>query len=108
MGGGRAKEGVESEGAGAGETEAPPPVPSTERAMPSSPEEFREFAQECLRWAGETKSERHRQALLETARTWIQAALEVERSGLRRNAHFANLGPARPGSRLRLLAESAQ
>ncbi len=85
-----------------------PPVPSTERAMPSSPEEFREFAQECLRWAGETKSERHRQALLETARTWIQAALEVERSGLRRNAHFANLGPARPGSRLRLLAESAQ
>src|SRR6266511_6412769 len=72
-----------------------PPVPSTERAMPSSPEEFREFAQECLRWAGETKSERHRQALLETARTWIQAALEVERSGLRRNAHFANLGPAR-------------
>ncbi len=47
--------------------------------MPSSPEEFREFAQECLRWAGETKSERHRQALLETARTWIQAALEVER-----------------------------
>ena len=71
--------------------------------MPSSPEEFRKFAQECLRWAGETKSERHRQA-----RTWIQAALEVERSGLRRNAHFANLGPARPGSRLRLLAESAQ
>jgi hypothetical protein len=29
--------------------------------------------------AGETKSERHRQALLEMARTWIQAALEVER-----------------------------
>ena len=50
-----------------------PPVPSTERAMPSSPEEFRKFAQECLRWAGETKSERHRQA-----RTWIQAALEVD------------------------------
>jgi hypothetical protein len=46
--------------------------------MPSSPEEFREFAQECLRWAGETKSERHRQDLLEMARTWIQAALEVE------------------------------
>jgi len=47
--------------------------------MPSSPEEFREFAQECLRWAGETKSERHHQALLEMSRTWIQAALEVER-----------------------------
>jgi hypothetical protein len=55
-----------------------PPVPYGKRAMPSSPEEFREFAQECLRWAGETKSERHRQVLLEMARTWIQAALEVE------------------------------
>jgi hypothetical protein len=49
--------------------------------MPSSSaEEFREFAQECLRWAGETRSERHRQVLLEMARTWIQAALEVEGS----------------------------
>jgi len=48
--------------------------------MPSSAEEFREFAHECLRWAGETKSERHRQVLLEMARTWIQAALEIERA----------------------------
>jgi hypothetical protein len=55
-----------------------PPVPHAERAMAASPEEFREFAQECLRWAGETKSDRHRQVLLEMARTWIQAALEVE------------------------------
>jgi len=47
--------------------------------MPSSAKEFREFAQECLRWAGETKSERHRQVLLEMARTWAQAALEAER-----------------------------
>jgi hypothetical protein len=46
--------------------------------MPSSAKEFREFAQECLRWAGETKSERHRQVLLEMARTWTQA-LEAER-----------------------------
>src|SRR6516225_461016 len=38
-----------------------PPVSRAERAMAASPEEFREFAQECLRWAGETKSERHRQ-----------------------------------------------
>ena len=52
--------------------------------MPSSPEAFREFAQECLRWAGETKSERHRQALLEMSRTWIQAALEVERGSVHR------------------------
>jgi hypothetical protein len=44
----------------------------------ASSKEFREFAQECLRWAGETKSERHRQVLLEMARTWLQAAVEVE------------------------------
>jgi hypothetical protein len=46
--------------------------------MPASPKEFREFAQECLRWATETKSERHRQVLLEMAKTWMQGALEVE------------------------------
>jgi hypothetical protein len=46
--------------------------------MAASPKEFREFAQECMRWAGETKSQRHRQVLLEMARTWLQAALEIE------------------------------
>ena len=30
--------------------------------------------------AAETKSERHRQVLLEMAKTWTQAALEIERS----------------------------
>jgi hypothetical protein len=48
--------------------------------MPPAAEEFREFAQECLRSASETKSERHRQVLLDMARSWIQAALEVERN----------------------------
>jgi hypothetical protein len=46
--------------------------------MPASPAELREFAQECLRWAGETKSQRHRQVLLEMARTWLQAAVKLE------------------------------
>jgi hypothetical protein len=48
--------------------------------MPSSPKEYREFAQECLRWASETGSESHRQVLLEMAKTWMQAALEIERN----------------------------
>ena len=48
--------------------------------MPASPNEFRDFAQECLRWADETKSERHRQILLDMAATWMQAALQLERS----------------------------
>ena len=48
--------------------------------MPSSPKEFREFSQECLRWADETRSEQHRHVLLEMAKTWMQAALQLERS----------------------------
>jgi hypothetical protein len=48
--------------------------------MAASPKEFREFAQECSRWADETQSERHRQVLRELAATWMQAALQLERS----------------------------
>jgi hypothetical protein len=64
--------------------------------MPTSSEEFREFAQECLRWAGETKSQRHRQVLLEMARTWLQAAVEVE-GGLTPEAAPLRSTKARPG-----------
>ena len=46
--------------------------------MPASPKEFREFAEECLRWSDETKSERHRQVLLDMAKTWMQAALQID------------------------------
>jgi hypothetical protein len=45
--------------------------------MAASPKEFREFAQECARWADETRSERHRQVLLDMAKTWMQAALQI-------------------------------
>jgi hypothetical protein len=48
--------------------------------MAASPKEFREFAQECLRCADETKSQRHRQVLLDMAKTWMQAAVQLERS----------------------------
>jgi hypothetical protein len=47
--------------------------------MPSSAKEFREFAEECLRRADETKSERHRQVLLSLATTLVQAAMRLER-----------------------------
>ena len=45
-----------------------------------SPKEYDEFADECLRYAGETRSESHRHVLLEMAKTWHEAALEIERS----------------------------
>jgi hypothetical protein len=50
------------------------------RAMPASPIELREFAQECLRSADETKSERHREVLLNMAKNLMEAALQLERS----------------------------
>jgi len=42
--------------------------------------EFREFAQECVRGAEEAKDERQRQILLELAKQWMHAALQVEES----------------------------
>jgi hypothetical protein len=35
--------------------------------MPASAEEYREFMEECLRWARTTRSEKHREALIEMA-----------------------------------------
>jgi hypothetical protein len=65
--------------AGAGGARRAPACEKGKRAMSSSAKEFREIAQECLRWAGETESERHRQVLPEMARTCTQAALEAGR-----------------------------
>ena len=47
--------------------------------MPASPKEFREFAQECLRWRDETKSERHRQVLLGMATTHVEFSVLANR-----------------------------
>jgi len=46
----------------------------------SGAKEYREFAEECLRWAATAHNKEHRQHLLEMAKTWDQAALEAERS----------------------------
>lgn len=36
--------------------------------------EFRQYADECLRWASETKDEEQRQQFLDMASAWVQAA----------------------------------
>jgi len=46
------------------------------RAMAST-REYREFAEECLRWAASAHIEEHRRMLLDIAKTWI--GLEAER-----------------------------
>jgi hypothetical protein len=46
--------------------------------MSSSPEEFREFADECLTWAKTARSDQDREVFLQMARTWIEATAAVE------------------------------
>ena len=43
----------------------------------STREEYRQFAQECLRFAAEAKDERVRQFFLEMADAWTVAAFEA-------------------------------
>jgi hypothetical protein len=40
--------------------------------------EFQEFADECMRWAAEAHTEDRRQAFLQMACAWTQAALRLE------------------------------
>ena len=39
---------------------------------------FRQYADEAIRWAFQSKTEKERQACIELARTWTQAALHSE------------------------------
>jgi hypothetical protein len=45
----------------------------------SKAEEFRQYAEEALRWAYQSKTEKDKQALVDLARTWTQAAMQSER-----------------------------
>ena len=44
----------------------------------SEADQFREYAQEALLWACQSKTEKEKRTLLELARTWSQAALESD------------------------------
>ncbi len=44
----------------------------------SKADEFRQYAEEALRWAAQAKDEKQKQALLDLARTWTQAAVQME------------------------------
>jgi hypothetical protein len=46
-----------------------------------SPKEYRDFARQCLRWAAQTKSEEHKNMMLQMADHWMQTAQELERAG---------------------------
>ena len=41
-------------------------------------DEFRQYAEEALRWAHQSKTEKEKEALTDLARTWMQATLESD------------------------------
>ena len=45
----------------------------------AGPMQFREFARECIRRAGETRDERRREMLVDLAKHWMRVALLFER-----------------------------
>ena len=47
---------------------------ASQKSSPESSQEYRHFAEECLRWAREAEDELQRQLFLEMASAWVQAA----------------------------------
>jgi len=45
----------------------------------SAAQEYRHFMNECLHWAATARSEEERSTFLQMAKTWHEAALELER-----------------------------
>jgi hypothetical protein len=45
----------------------------------SKADRFRQYADEAMRWARQSKTENAKQVLIELARTWMQAAMHSER-----------------------------
>ena len=52
----------------------------TSGCVMSKADDFRQYADEALHSASETKSEKQKQALIDLARTWTQAALTADAS----------------------------
>src|SRR3981081_2335854 len=50
--------------------------------MISLPDEYREFARECVAWARTSRPQQQRKQLLELARSWTAAATNLERKGM--------------------------
>jgi hypothetical protein len=44
-------------------------------------EEYQSYARECIRWAGEAKTEFERNVFLDMARAWATAAAEIAANG---------------------------
>jgi len=54
-------------------------MPVSPRPVSSSLDQFREFADEAADWARTAQSDKERAIFLQMARTWLEAALALER-----------------------------
>jgi hypothetical protein len=50
----------------------------------TTPEEYRQFARECAKWAIETQTEEHKTSFLALAKDWLYAAMASERASEKR------------------------
>jgi hypothetical protein len=48
------------------------------RGQESKADQFQQYAEEAMRWAGRAKTENEKQAYIDLARTWAQAAVQSE------------------------------
>jgi hypothetical protein len=48
------------------------------RVAISKTDQFQQYAEEAMRWACRAKTEKEKQAYIDLARTWTQAALQSE------------------------------
>lgn len=55
-------------------------------------DQFRQYAEEAMCWARQSKTENEKQALIELARTWTQAAVQSE--------HIFGVNDSAPGRQL--------
>ena len=58
----------------------------------SKADQFRQYAEEALRWARQSKTEREKQAYTDLALTWMQAAVQSE--------HIFGVNDSPPGRQL--------
>jgi hypothetical protein len=56
------------------------------RSALMSPKQYRDFAEQCLRWAAHTKHEEHKSMMLQMADHWMRTAQELELTGTVRSA----------------------
>jgi hypothetical protein len=61
----------------------------------ASAKEYRDLAKDCLIWAEKTRDAEQREALLEMAKAWTHAALQLELRNIAQGRKAASMEPDR-------------